>query len=76
MAATKCRISVEFRNGDGNYRREYCATDEENHGFVPCRGENDVEAIETAFLLFMQGNKKRVARMLKLLEESKTPHRD
>jgi hypothetical protein len=79
MAATRCRVLIEYRNGEGVYQRVYHAKGKDKdheHGFVPCRGEGDVEAMENAFIIYLREDKARIAQMRKILEEHRKPSRD
>ena len=69
MSATRVRVVLEYRNGNGNF----LAKRFHPNGFVECRGEGDVGAIEAALLLALE-NQAGLMEDLKALKHHAPSH--
>lgn len=72
MAATRVRVVIEYRNGDGNFllKRFHPA------GFVPCKGEHDLAAIDAAFLVARDHHMHTEPKLREVLDSVRKPSHD
>jgi hypothetical protein len=72
MAATRVRVVLEYRNGNGNFIKQFLGN------FVACKHERDREARDAAFLLACQGHDEQLRMISEELSRSakKAPSHD
>ena len=66
MAATRVRLLPEHRNGNGNYLGIRYGGQ-----FVSCHGENDLAALEAAYLVMLQ----EIGFSARQVEEFRSKHK-
>lgn len=71
MAATRVRVLFEFRNGDGNFLQL-----EKSGTFTPCKGPNDIEALEQAYIQALTEHGDRLETLKQMLALRKPPGHD
>lgn len=68
MAATRVRVSFEYRNGDGNFLSTHVGE------FVAIKHEEDLEALDAAYLVALHRKGIRQKRIREALAARKANH--